>query len=104
MTTMDTDDLSTEVYQGIIMEAEKFSRDLTLQFGILSRHCKNEEEYLNMASDLISELQTYGEEELNDIFFGKLPDIELLKLTLNRIIKNIAQIREIPKDRRHYEF
>lgn len=34
MTTMDTDELSNEAYQGIIIEAEKFDHDLTLQFGV----------------------------------------------------------------------
>ena len=34
---MDTDDLSNEAYQGIIIEAEKFNHDLTLQFGVLAR-------------------------------------------------------------------
>ncbi len=29
---MDTDELSTENYKGIIIEAEKFNHDLTLQF------------------------------------------------------------------------
>ena len=29
---MDTDDLSTEDYRGIIIEAEKFNHDLTLRF------------------------------------------------------------------------
>ena len=43
---MDTDELSSEAYEGIIMEAEKFSRDLTLSFGLLASSCENEQEYL----------------------------------------------------------
>jgi hypothetical protein len=31
---MDTDDLSIPTRSGIIIEAEKFNHDLTLQFGI----------------------------------------------------------------------
>lgn len=104
MTTMDTDDLSTEAYQGIIIEAEKLNHDLTLQFGGLASHCKDEEDYLNKASDLIFELRTLDKEELIDVFFGNLPDINSLNLTLDRIIENIYQIRKTPKGQRHYEF
>ena len=31
---MDTDELSKETYRAIIIEAEKFHHDLTLQFGL----------------------------------------------------------------------
>lgn len=79
---MDTDDLSTEAYQGIIIEAEKFNHDLTLQFGALASHCKDEEDYLYKASDLISELRSLDEEELIEVFFGNLPDTKLLNITL----------------------
>ncbi|HKJ30998.1 MAG TPA: hypothetical protein VKA34_04180 [Balneolales bacterium] len=104
MTTMDTDELSTEAYQGIIIEAERFNHDLTLQFGFLASDCKNEEDYLDKASDLISELRSLNEEELIDVFFGNLPDNKSLNLTLDRIIENIEQVRKSPKEQRHYEF
>ena len=104
MTTMDTDDLSTEAYQGIIIEAEKFNHNLTLQFGVLASHCKDEEEYLDKASDLISEFKSMAEEELIDVFFGTLPDIKSLNITLDRIIANIDKVRKNTKDQRHYEF
>jgi len=104
MTTMDTDDLSTEAYQGIIIEAEKFNHDLTLQFGVLASRCKDEDEYLDKASDLISELRSLDEEELFDVFFANLPDTKSLNLTLDRIIENISKVRKIPKEQRHYEF
>jgi len=42
---MDTDDLSIPTYkEGIILEAERFNHDLTLQFGLLSSSCKDDEE------------------------------------------------------------
>ncbi len=43
---MDTDDLSREVYDGILLEAEKLTHDLTLHYGLLSSDCKNESEYI----------------------------------------------------------
>ena len=101
---MDTDDLSTEAYQGIIIEAEKFNYDLTLKFGVLASDCKDEDEYFTKVSELISEIRTLDKAELTDIFFGNLPNIKSLYLTLDRIIKNIEQVNKIPKERRHYEF
>jgi hypothetical protein len=32
---MDTDDLSTEAYDAILIEAEKLTHDLTLHYGLL---------------------------------------------------------------------
>ncbi len=48
--TMDTDDLSQEAYKSIMIEAERFNHDLTLRFGVLSRDCNDEEEYLKKIS------------------------------------------------------
>ncbi len=50
---MDTDELSHEAYQAIIVTAEKFHHDLTLQFGLLSYDCKDEDEYLENSKKLI---------------------------------------------------
>ena len=101
---MDTDDLSTEAYEGIIKEAEDFDHDLTLRFGVLASSCKDEEEYLKKASDLISEIRSLDDEELTDLFFGKLPNTCALNLRLDRIRNNISQIRKVPEEKRHYEF
>ena len=43
---MDTDNLSNEFYRAVIIEAERFNYDLTLQFGVLASSCKNEKEYI----------------------------------------------------------
>lgn len=42
---MDTDDLSEEAYKGVMLEAEKFNHDLTLQFGLRSEDCLDEDEF-----------------------------------------------------------
>ena len=49
---MDTDDLSREAYNGILIEAEKLTHDLTLHYGLLSYDCKNESEYIDKAKKL----------------------------------------------------
>ena len=43
---MDTGDLSEEVYLAIMIEAERFDHDLTLQFGLLSYHCNDEDDFI----------------------------------------------------------
>ncbi len=37
---MDTDDLSNEAYDGIIIVAEKFNHDLTLQYDLIFNEVK----------------------------------------------------------------
>lgn len=101
---MDTDNLSNEAYDGIIIESEKFNHDLALQFGVLASDCKDEEEFLNKVADLISELRTLDKDELIEVFFGNLPDIIHLNSILDRLLENIDQVRKIPKVERHYEF
>ena len=38
---MDTDELSNESYDGIIIESEKFNHDLTLQYDLSYNEVKN---------------------------------------------------------------
>ena len=101
---MDTDDLSNETYKAILIEAGKFDHDLTLQFGVLASSCKNEEEYLKNAKELIDEIKRLDEFDLEDMFFGNLPDVEQLNKCLKQIEINIAEVEAIPKEKRHYEF
>ena len=101
---MDTDDLSNETYKAVIIEAEKFNHDLTLQFGVLASSCKNEKEYLMYAKELVQEIKELDEFDLEDMFFGKIPDISHLHKCLQQIELNIAEVESIPKEKRHYEF
>jgi acyl-CoA hydrolase len=101
---MDTDDLSTEAYKGIIIEAEKFNHDLTLQFGVMASSCKNEKEYFLKAKKLIKEIRGLDNDELSDIFFGSLPDRDALLSTLDKILINISEVEKIPETQRHYDY
>ena len=100
---MDTDDLSIEAYDGIIIEAEKFNHDLTLWFGVLSRECKDEKEYLLKSIKLARDIKKSKKEDLFELFFGELPDVKKLNLTLDKIIKNIEEVMKIPYDQRTFE-
>jgi hypothetical protein len=101
---MDTDDLSTETYSGILGEAEKLSHDLTLQYGLLSYECSNEQEYIDNAEKLTKSLIKAKSYDLDEIFFGNPPDKEDLNNTLSMILKNIEKIKTIPIDKRNYDY
>ncbi len=100
---MDTDDLSRESYEGILIEAEKLTHDLTLHFGVLSGDCKNETEYIDKAAKLTREIMEVEDWELDDLFWGNPPDKEKLNFTLQKIIDNIEEIKKIPITKRHYD-
>ncbi len=102
---MDTDDLSIPTYDGILVEAGKFNHDLTLQFGLLASRCKNDDDYLNKAENFVKNL--LKEEDIDyiieEIFFGNYVSKTELHKALNKILKNIAEIRKTPMDKREYE-
>ena len=100
---MDTDDLSIETYDGILIEAEKLTHDLTLHFGLLFGDCRNETEYIDKAEKLTREIMQVDDWELDDLFWGNPPDKENLNSTLQKIISNIEKIKKIPIEKRHYD-
>jgi len=102
---MDTDDLSKATYNGVLIEAERFNHDLTLQFGLLASGCKDDDDYLNQAEALIKEwLQIDDFEDIiDDIFYGESVNEKELKKTLNKILSNIAEIRITPMEQREFE-
>lgn len=102
---MDTDDLSIPTYQGIIIEAEQFNHDLTLQFGVLASECRNDDDYLNKSEAMIKEWlsgDNFGV-VADDIFYGEEIDLETFRTILKKILSNIAEIRKTPMDERTYE-
>jgi acyl-CoA hydrolase len=101
---MDTDDLSTEAYDGILSEAEKLTHDLTLHYGLLSESCNNEAEYIEKAEKLTREIMEAEDYELDDLFWGNAPDKIKLDSTLKKILKNIEKVKSIPIKKRNYDF
>lgn len=100
---MDTDDLSTEAYKGILIEAEKLTHDLTLHYGLLSYDCENEAEYLKKAAKLTKKILKAKDYELDDLFWGNPPNKKKLEITLTKILSNIEEINKIPIEKRHYD-
>lgn len=101
---MDTDDLSKEAYDSILIEAEQLTHDLTLHYGLLASDCKNENEYIEKAEKLSRAIMECEEYELDDLFWGNPPDKESLNLTLNQILVNIEKIKSIPFEKRNFDF
>lgn len=101
---MDTDDLSQEAYKAIMIESERFNHDLTLRFGLLSGDCDDEEEYLDKSLLLIKKLKNAKKYQLEDIFFGNVPNSDQFNKTLDRIIENITKVKKIPFNKRHFDF
>lgn len=89
---MDTDDLSSKTYKAILVEAEKFNHDLTLQFGLLSYDCGNEQEYIREAKLLVNAIRNADDYEIDDIFFGNPPGRDELNKALDRIEQNISRL------------
>ena len=101
---MDTDHLSNETYEGVIIEAERFHHNLTLHFGLLAGDCANEEEYLDAADNMINNLKKAKPNDIKYFLFGEVSDLSALPDTLDKIQANIARVREIPEEKRTYDF
>jgi len=101
---MDTGDLSDETYRAILSEAESFNHDLTIQFGVLSGMCENEEDFIEKSIALIEEMKSYDEIDLDDIFFGNPPERKAFDKVLQTILKNIEEVKKIPLEKRNYYY
>lgn len=101
---MDAADLSREAYKAVIIEAEKFSHDLTIHFGVLASQCDNESEYLQECLKLIGEIRGLDPADLEDVFFGVMPDITKLNLAHDKMVKHIEKVQRLPISKRKYDF
>jgi len=100
---MDTGDLSEETYRAIMIEAEIFNHDLTLQFGLLSGNCNDEDDFVEKSIRLINVMEKYDEIDLDDLFFGNPPKMNEFKIALNKIFDNIVELKKIPIESRTYD-
>ena len=97
---MDTGDLSEETYRAILNEAENFNHDLTLQFGLLSGECKDENDFIKKSILLIEEMKKFDEIDLDDMFFGNPPKKKDFHNAVKNIIENIDKVNKIPIEKR----
>jgi hypothetical protein len=93
------------LYKAILVAAEKFNHNLTLQFGLLASHCINDEDYLQKAKQLIVEWRMNLPNSINEIFFDvKKPKISTFESVLSEIHSGIEQVLSIPVKKRKFEF
>jgi hypothetical protein len=91
---IDTGDLSDKTYHAILSEAEKFHHDLTLQFGLLSDECDDEAMFITKSEELVREMMTYDESEMDDIFFEDPPSRTAFRNALKRILEGISKLQK----------
>ena len=89
---IDTGNLTDKTYKAIMIVAERFDHNLTLQFGLLSCKCEDEAEFIKKAKQLINSMVKYGEGQIDDIFFGEPPSKIEFHKALNKILKNISEL------------
>ena len=89
---IDTGDLTDKTYNVILVEAERFDHDLTLQFGLLSYRCDDEPMFIKMSEQLVREMLTYDEIELEEIFFEEVPSRKDFHAVLKKILSNISKL------------
>lgn len=102
---MDTDDLSKETYKAVLIAAEKFHHDLTLQFGLLSYNCHTDDDFLNKAEALIKSWLSESDLQfvISDIFFERRPAETRFRHVLQSILHNISSVKEISPDKRKFD-
>jgi len=102
---MDTDELSEETYNAILITSEKFNHNLTLQFGVLASKCSDDNDYLDKASQLITRWKSDLPNSINYIFFDtQRPNIVTFENLLNAIQNKIENVMSIPVAKRTFEF
>jgi len=89
---LDTGDLTDSTYKAILVEAEHFHHDLTLQFGLLSYKCDDEATFIKMSEELVRKMLTYDESRLEDIFFEDPPLLRDFRAALKKILSNIFKL------------
>ncbi len=90
--SIDTGDLTEKTYQAIMIEAERFDHNLTLQFGLLSYQCKDEGDFIKKSKQLIKQMLKYNMADIDDMFFGEPPQKKEFHNALNKILENISSI------------
>ena len=102
---MDTDDLSEQTYTAVIVEADLFHHDLSIPYGLLAGHCKDDDDFLDQSASLTKSLLEGDQKELaEEIFFGEEVDLSAFRACLQRIQANINKVKKIPMAERTFEF
>lgn len=75
-----------------MLVSERFHIDLTLHFGLLSEQCADEKEFIAQSINIIEEIKPADDFDLEELFFGVMPDKKESHKTLNKIVENLKTI------------
>lgn len=89
---MDTRDISSNTYTAIIQEATNAHKDLALQFGMLAKMSKDEQDYISKSGQLIDLMSGYNEEEVDAIFIENPLSMTGFRQVLQTISTNISKL------------
>jgi hypothetical protein len=89
---IDTDDLTDKTYKAIIIEAERFDHNLTLQFGLLSYDCEDEVDFIQKSKLMIKQMLKLNAASIEDMFFGEPPAKKEFHIALKKITENIESL------------
>lgn len=91
---MDTGDLTNKTYKAIIIEAECFHHELTIQFGLLSEECADEMDFIKMSIELINEMMEFDQDDIENVFYENPPELAEFRKALNKILCNISALSQ----------
>lgn len=71
----------------------------------MASDCKDDDDYLNQAETMIKQWLTDVDFDIvaDDIFFGEPVDLDKFKVTLEKLLENISEIRKTPMNNGEYE-
>ena len=99
---MDTDYLSLQAY-GIIEYAASFDDTLKSILGSSCSECKDEDEYLKNALELIEEIEEEPSEYLEEWGLNEQFTVAQYRKHLKGLKAEVKKVMEIPKDKKTFE-
>ena len=90
---IDTGDLTDKTYNAIMIEAERFDHNLTLQFGLLSYECEDEKEFIDKSKIIIKAFLKFTNAQIDDLFYGEPPPKKSFHVALHKILDNISKLK-----------
>lgn len=91
---IDVSDLTDATYDAILVESDRFDDNLTLQFGLLSNECDDEEDFIKKSEKHIRKMLKYNVGTIDDIFFGEPPTKAEFHRILQKLLSNIEKLKK----------
>lgn len=89
---MDTRAISADTYKAILVTAGDAHKDLALQFGLLAKISKDEQDYILKAEQLVNLMMQYSDEDIDAIFVEEPLSREDFLTALQTIYTNLKAL------------